>query len=725
MLLTISPFVADDWNGGGSAAAATKYKLTGNQAADIVGIAKSCQGMKLPATKKKLKTYGKALWNPGYSKDWCAWFVANCAKEAGVKASVIGHFTYADGHRGKIDGYENWARKKGLFRSKKYRPKPGDLALFSNGGHIEIVASVSSKGVVKTIGGNTGNNYYKYSTVSAPRSRGGLYGYIEIKYPSAKVSHTFSYNLNGGSGNTASQTAKDGATITLHGKPSYYGHTFLGYYANRRADATWYVAGHGWCKWTDIEKKHYTPKLYTAGGKYILDKSWTKGSPKSNYVFKAQYRNNTFTVRYNANGGTGTMADTKHTYDVKQNLSVNRFTRSGYNFSDWYAHRSSDNTWAYIKDGNIQWYAKGKQPAGYVLYKYKNGNWIAWTTAADKDVVTLYAQWDAIPKPETEPVTTPEPLDDEEYIDEDEEFIDDEDDTDDEDYIDEEDYIDDDEYIDDEEEYVDDTDESLDETAVTESTEPTTTEPVVASEPVYDWTAWSGFSTTRPEDQENRQIESRTEYRYRDKQIVKSGRDSLAGYTKESTQTSSPSYSKWLVGEQKPSTTVTDSKKTVVTVETKSTNLSYAWYCKCKKVCWKNSSGTCKYCGGKTNYGKLKIYSSKSLSQSGYKKDTDGSYFLPTTVKKSAPGKLGEIYCMKWQGNHIDSFTTASKVGNKNVFVWPDGKATLYRNKSVDYVNTFSKWGNWSAWSDSQINASGTRQVETRTVYRYRDWVEQ
>lgn len=245
----------------------------------------------------------------------------------------------------------------------------------------------------------------------------------------AKESHTFSYDLNGGNGDTSSQTVKDSETFTLHATPSYYGHTFLGYYANRSADETWYVEGHGWCKWTDIETNHYTPKLYPADAEYILGEEWTSGSPESNYVFKAQYRNNTFTVKYKANGGSGTMADTKHTYDVKTDLSLNQFKRSGYKFKGWHAYRKSDNKWAYIKDGNIQWYERNKQPEGFVLYKYPDGDWLAWTTAVDGDVITLYARWKAIPKPETEYVSTTKSPDEEKDADDDEEYIDDSDES--------------------------------------------------------------------------------------------------------------------------------------------------------------------------------------------------------------------------------------------------------------------------------------------------------
>ena len=43
----------------------------------------------------------------------------------------------------------------------------------------------------------------------------------------------------------------------------------------------------------------------------------------------------TYTVVYNANGGSGTMADSIFTYDEPQTLRANSFTRSGYPFTGW------------------------------------------------------------------------------------------------------------------------------------------------------------------------------------------------------------------------------------------------------------------------------------------------------------------------------------------------------------------------------------------------------
>ena len=43
----------------------------------------------------------------------------------------------------------------------------------------------------------------------------------------------------------------------------------------------------------------------------------------------------TYQIKYNANGGVGTMENSTHTYGVSSNLSENQFTKSGYEFIGW------------------------------------------------------------------------------------------------------------------------------------------------------------------------------------------------------------------------------------------------------------------------------------------------------------------------------------------------------------------------------------------------------
>ena len=86
----------------------------------------------------------------------------------------------------------------------------------------------------------------------------------------------------------------------------------------------------------------------------------------------AQWAPISYTLRYNANGGSGSMADQRLSCGVKTALRANVFTRSGYSFNGW-------NT----------------MPDGSGL-SFKNGASVqnlAWSQGA---VVTLYAQWKEI-----------------------------------------------------------------------------------------------------------------------------------------------------------------------------------------------------------------------------------------------------------------------------------------------------------------------------------------
>lgn len=117
-------------------------------------------------------------------------------------------------------------------------------------------------------------------------------------------SFTVTFNKNGG--NTPSVASKsvtyDGTYGTL-ATCTRTGYTFKG----------WYTA--------------------TSGGTKI--ESTTKVSITSNQTLYAQWTANTYTVKYNANGGTGTMSNSSHTYGTSSKLTANSFTKFGYSFKGW------------------------------------------------------------------------------------------------------------------------------------------------------------------------------------------------------------------------------------------------------------------------------------------------------------------------------------------------------------------------------------------------------
>lgn len=110
-------------------------------------------------------------------------------------------------------------------------------------------------------------------------------------------------------------------------------------------------------------------------------------------AYKALNGVKTFTVKYNSNGGIGTMSDTTVIYNNTTKLRANTFTNSGAEFKGWTAKRSSDNKWYYTNGTKTAWYLEGSQPGGYEKYVYKDKQSVARTSTVKGDVVTMYAQW--------------------------------------------------------------------------------------------------------------------------------------------------------------------------------------------------------------------------------------------------------------------------------------------------------------------------------------------
>lgn len=118
--------------------------------------------------------------------------------------------------------------------------------------------------------------------------------------------YTVSYNANGGSGAPASQTKTHGVTLTLSStKPTRTGYTFKGWATSSTSTTVAYAAG----------------------------ASYTGNAALSLY---AVWQINTWTVTYNANGGSGSIANQTKTYNQALTLSNGAgFTRSLYNLVGW------------------------------------------------------------------------------------------------------------------------------------------------------------------------------------------------------------------------------------------------------------------------------------------------------------------------------------------------------------------------------------------------------
>lgn len=161
---------------------------------------------------------------------------------------------------------------------------------------------------------------------------------IVLTVTTNETDYTLSYNANGGSGAPSSQTGTGVGSYTFtisSTKPTRTGYTFLGWSLSSTA----------------------TSASYQPDGSITLTAS---------DILYAVWKANTYTVSYNANGGSGAPSNQTKTYGVTLTLSNTKPTRTGYTFSAW-------NT---AQNGSGTSYAPG-------------GSYTA------NAAVTLYAQWTA------------------------------------------------------------------------------------------------------------------------------------------------------------------------------------------------------------------------------------------------------------------------------------------------------------------------------------------
>ncbi|MBR4529096.1 MAG: InlB B-repeat-containing protein [Lachnospiraceae bacterium] len=157
-------------------------------------------------------------------------------------------------------------------------------------------------------------------------------------------SYTIRYDANGGEGTMADTAATCGANVTLTANTyTKTGYRFTGWNTAANGSGTAY-----------------------ADEAVVKDLATTSGAVVKLY---AQWAANTYTIRYDANGGDGTMDDTAAVYGESKALRSNTFTKTGYHFDGWNTEADGSGT------------------------RYANGASVDSLTAEQGGIVTLYAQW--------------------------------------------------------------------------------------------------------------------------------------------------------------------------------------------------------------------------------------------------------------------------------------------------------------------------------------------
>ena len=166
--------------------------------------------------------------------------------------------------------------------------------------------------------------------------------------------YTLTYNANGGSGAPSSTQQWEYRTFKMSAtRPTRAGYAFLGWALSSAASA-----------------KEFDPS----------QEIQITGNVTAYAVWKA----NSYSVKYNANGGSGTMANSSHTYDASKNLTANVFIRANHTFAGWatssggsvvYANQASVRNLSATDQATVSLYAVWTQiPTATVTYNYaENG----------------------------------------------------------------------------------------------------------------------------------------------------------------------------------------------------------------------------------------------------------------------------------------------------------------------------------------------------------------
>lgn len=160
------------------------------------------------------------------------------------------------------------------------------------------------------------------------------------------ITYTITYNANGGTGAPNAQTKEYGKTVTLSAtRPTKDGHVFQ-----------------GWSTANDATVEYQPGANYTAN---------------ANVTLYAVWKIITYTISYDANGGSGAPKDQTKTWGVALNLSATKPTRQGYTFQGW-ATSSSGNVQyqpnaSYTANANVTLYAIWKIITYTITYNANGG----------------------------------------------------------------------------------------------------------------------------------------------------------------------------------------------------------------------------------------------------------------------------------------------------------------------------------------------------------------
>lgn len=217
------------------------------------------------------------------------------------------------------------------------------------------------------------------------------------------------------------------------------------------------------------------------------------------------------------------------------------------------------------------------------------------------------------------------------------------------------------------------------------------------------WVTWSGWTTdTSLLNNSLYEVETKTQYSYSDKSTTNSTSSSLSGWTSNGSTTSYGSWSNYGWVKSKP--TETDTLR-ITNTRTVTDSAAYTRYNFYRYVHWVDGLLYSSY-GWYNNTSKYQSFSVTSLAGWSYQGIVGG--------KEQYTGTRMDYYGGTGSGNSIWYLSSTETVPAVTHTEW------YYQTRTKTITYHYYKWSTYSSWSDTAYTASSTRQVKTRTVYRYK-----
>ena len=217
------------------------------------------------------------------------------------------------------------------------------------------------------------------------------------------------------------------------------------------------------------------------------------------------------------------------------------------------------------------------------------------------------------------------------------------------------------------------------------------------------WSNWLESLPTGINDS-NSNIEAKTQYSYRTKQTTTSTNANLSGWTQNGI--ASTTYSDWgsnLRTEVKP--TESDTLRIIASDPYTTTEYTYShWEMRVRKP---DGQETLRYDITKLQscdeYEVLSATKHTITSEKEYGNFPEGYFYAPAGSKDGDSCPQCGARFWKYEGKKTVSKTSY-----------------LYQKRDIINVYNYYKWGEWSSYGDTAISGNDSREVRTRTLYRYK-----